>query len=145
MELNTGILTVVVLGAIELWAAVPAGFALGLNPAVTAIAAAAGAMLGGLTVLVLGKRARDWLAPQQKTAVSGRRGRIYRIWQGYGIVGLGLLAPLLTGVPLAVALGIALGAPAGRLFFWVAIGIMLWSTALTLAAALGLEGIRMLL
>ena len=71
-------------------------------------------------------------------------GLIYRIWHRYGVIGLGLLAPLLTGAPLGVALGLTLGAPSRRLLFWTSVGIVLWSAGLTLAAALGLAGIQAL-
>jgi hypothetical protein len=74
----------------------------------------------------------------------GKQGLIDRVWQRYGVIGLGLLAPLLTGAPLGIALGLTLGASSGRLLFWTSVGIVLWSTALTLAAALGLAGIRTL-
>ena len=37
-----------------------------------------------------------------------------RLWERYGIYGVGLIAPLIVGVPAAAALGIALGAPRRR-------------------------------
>jgi hypothetical protein len=55
-----------------------------------------------------------------------------------------LLAPLLTGAPLGTALGMALGAPTGRLLLWMSLGIAAWSALLTVAGALGLAGIEAL-
>jgi len=48
---------------------------------------------------------------------------------------------LLTGAPLGAALGILLGASAGRLLFLMGSGIVLWTVLLTLAGLLGLAGI----
>ncbi len=60
------------------------------------------------------------------------------------MIGLGLLAPLLIGAPIGAALGLALGVPASRVLFWISLGIVVWSTVLTLAGALGLAGIETL-
>lgn len=146
METMMKLLTVLGLAVVELWAAIPAGFALRLHPLATGITAALGAMSGALVVLLLGERVRIWLLRRRggKKDAPEQHGRIYRIWQRYGVTGLGLLAPLLTGAPLGVALGLTLGAQAGRLFFWVSLGIALWSALLTLAGALGLAGIEAL-
>ncbi len=137
------LLTVFGLGALELWVAIPAGFALQLHPLVTGITAAAGAITGVMIVLVPGDRIRKWLIERN----SGRnepRGRIYLLWDNYGTAGLGLFAPLLVGAPLGTALGLSLGTPAKRLLLWMSLGIVLCSAALTLAGSLGLSGIEAL-
>ena len=54
MELLVQLLTVFGLGAVELWVAIPAGFAMNLPPSVTAITAASGAILGLLGPLLIG-------------------------------------------------------------------------------------------
>jgi membrane protein DedA with SNARE-associated domain len=144
MELVAKLLTVLSLGALELWAAIPAGLALELHPLTVGVTAAAGAFLAALTVVVLGERVRAWLMQHHGPKKKGDNGIIHRIWQRYGVIGLGLMAPLLTGVLLGTALGMTLGAPAGRLLMWTSVGIVLWSLLLTLAAALGLAGIETL-
>jgi len=145
MELVVKLLTILGLGALALWAAIPAGLALQLHPIAVGIAAALGAFLSALAVVSHGERVRAWLAQRhEQKEKKGQYGLIYRIWHRYGVIGFGLLAPLLTGAPLGVALGLTLGAPPGRLLFWTSVGIVLWSTALTLAAAAGLAGIQTL-
>ncbi len=140
------LLMVLGLGAIELWGAVPIGLALRLHPLVVGVTAATGAMLGAAVVVALGEHARSWLARHRggRQEAPGRPRLIHQVWRRYGVIGLGLLAPLLTGASLGVALGLALGAPAGRLLFWTSLGIIFWSTALTLAGVLGLVGVEML-
>ena len=145
MELAIKLLTVLGLGAIELWAAIPAGLALQLHPVAVGITAAVGAILGVFVVVLLGERVRTWLVQRHGGQTEkGRNGLIYRVWRRYGVVGLGLLAPVLIGAPLGAALGVTLGVPPGRLLFWMSLGIVLWSIALTLAGALGLAGIEKL-
>ncbi len=142
MDLIMKLLTVFGIGIIELWAAIPAGFALELHPVTIGFIAAIGAMVGAGTVLVLGERVRTRLIRHRNP--NAQQGRIYQIWQRYGVIGLGLLAPLLTGAPLGVALGLTLGAPTGRLLFWICIGIVIWSIILTFLGVLGLAGINSL-
>jgi len=140
------LLVVAGIGALEIWAAVPAGLALGLHPVPVALATCAGAVAGAAAVVALGERARSWvLRRRSRAAVEGDRpGLVRRIWLRYGIVGLGLLAPLLTGAPLGAALGLALGAKPGPLLLWVGVGAVLWTAGLTLVGALGAAGLEAL-
>src|SRR3972149_7629540 len=61
MDILPKVVTVFGLGAVELWAAIPAGLALGLHPIATGVASALGAITSGLVVAPLGDRARAWL------------------------------------------------------------------------------------
>jgi hypothetical protein len=144
MEFLLKTLTVFGLAAAELWAAIPAGLALDLHPVLIGVVSAAGAILGVLIILMVGEGVRSWLL-RRRGGEKRRHGRIYRIWVRYGVAGLGLLAPLLTGAPLGTALAIAFGAPAGRLLLWMSLGIVAWSALLTTAGALGLAGIQALM
>ena len=111
----------------------------------TGITAVIGAGLGALATALVGERVRSWLVRRHSGKGETRpHGLVFRIWERYGVIGLGLLAPPLTGAPLGVALGLTLGAPVGRLLLWMSLGIVLWSIPLTLVGALGIEGIKAL-
>lgn len=144
MELLS-LLAVLGLGAVELWAAVPAGLALRLHPLVIGCTAALGAVLGILAMGLMGERVRLWLL-RRRGAENGNRGyrRARELWVRYGVVGLGLTAPLLVGAPLGTALGLTLGAPVGRLLFWMSLGAVLCTLLLTIAGTLGLIGLQSL-
>ena len=123
---------------IELWLGVPLGFFLNLNPVLIAIISAAGSILSAYLVIILGegirKRFIKWRYGEQLI----KKGRIYDIWNKYGIIGLGLLSPLLFGAPIGAALGIGLKAPRYRLLSWMSIGIVIWSIILTTSGFFGL-------
>ncbi len=70
---------------------------------------------------------------------SKHRERLERVWAGYGLPGVALLSPLLVGAPLGTLLALLLGAPRRRLLRWMVASVVLWGTALTGAAALGLS------
>ena len=54
MEIAAKFITIMGLGFIELWAAIPAGTALKLNPLLNGLAAGLGAILGTVLVILLG-------------------------------------------------------------------------------------------
>lgn len=144
MELIFKLLPVFLLAAVELWAAIPAGLALGLHPLLIGITVAGGAILCTFVVVFVGERVRNWLV-HHHAGKEGKKqpGLIQRIWHRYGTIGLGLLAPLLIGAPLGAALGLALGAPTGRLTIWISLGIILWTTILTVIGTLGWAVLRL--
>ena len=136
-------LSVFALATLELWAAVPLGLAMKLDPFLTGIATASGAITGVVMVIVLGGRVRVRMLAKKKAEEKegpGKKQRlIIRIWDQYGVVGLGLLGPLLVGAPLGAALGVMFGAPSPRLLFWMTVGILLWTAGLTVAGVAGIE------
>jgi hypothetical protein len=135
------LLAVFGLGAVELWAAIPTGMALRLHPITVGTTASLGAVVGILAVWLLGERLRTWVLRWSGGATGGRyHARIARFWTRYGVVGLGLLSPLLVGAPLGTAVGMTLGAPTGRLLFWMSFGAVLCAVSLTLAGTLGMIG-----
>jgi membrane protein DedA with SNARE-associated domain len=143
MELLLKFLTVTGLGVLELWVAIPVGSTLKLHPLLNGIASALGAIIGAASVIFFGDRLRTWLL-RKKEKREKNKGRIYKIWEKYGVIGLGLLSPLLTGAPLGAAIGITLGAPPRRLIFWMSTGIVLWTILLVTVSTLGFAGFQML-
>jgi len=136
------LLGVFALSVVELWAAVPAGVALGLPPILVWLATVAGAMLCIVIVVLAGERLRAWLVARFGHGRAHEGGRLRSIWERYGVIGWGLLGPLVLGAPLAAALGVVLGAPKGRLLIWLGTGVVLWTTILTVAAAVGVDAVR---
>jgi membrane protein DedA with SNARE-associated domain len=136
------LLSVFLLAAAELWVAIPTGLALKINPLAVSLICAAGAISGSLVVCLIGAPARAWLASKFGRPSPKRKNRwLEKIWNDHGVLGLGLIAPLLTGAPLGTAVGIALGANVRRLLLWISIGTLLWSVLFTYAGALGFSAV----
>lgn len=138
MDILYGTILVFIAGFLELWAGIPLGFALNLNPIIIGAAAALGAILAAFIVSYLGEGIRERVIKWRYKDKDLKKGTFYKIWNKYGIIGLGFLSPLLFGAPLGAALGIALGAERRGLFIWMSIGIVLWSILLTGAGYFGL-------
>ncbi len=138
MEVTTSMILVFMASIIELWAGIPLGLILELNPLLIGISVAAGSISSVLLVAILGEGVRKWFLKWRYKEKSPKEGKVYDLWKKYGTAGLGLLSPLIFGAPLGTALGIGLGAPRNRLLLWMIIGIVIWSSFLTAAGFFGL-------
>jgi len=138
-ESATPVLTVFGLAVVEIWFAVPAGLALGLQPPLVWLATVAGSLLGVTVVALAGDALRAWLVRRRGGSILAGKGRLYRVWVRYGVVGWGLVSPAVFAPPMGTAIGLVLGAPRRRLLVWMAAGAILWSTILVGAGVLGLD------
>ena len=143
MSIIIKLLTVIGLGIVELWAAIPAGIAFGFPPVLTGIASAVGALIAAALVILLGDKIRKRLLKKMNKGEKSK-GRIYKIWDKYGVIGLGLISPLITGSLLGAAIGISLGAVPKKLMIWMSIGIVAWAAILTTIGTLGVAGFHLL-
>lgn len=139
MDLFTNIALVFISGVVELWLAVPTGIALKLNPILIVAVSASSSILAVLIVAFLGDSIRSrfiaWRYGEDKKFETSR---IHDVWNKYGVVGLGLLSPLIFGAPLGTAVGITFGARKDNLILWMSLGIIIWSVGLTAAGIMGL-------
>ena len=124
------------------WAAIPAGLALGLPPVLVIITTSLSYACGAAVVTLLGERVREWVMRRLgRKADVNPDSLIRRIWDKYGLVGLGLLAPVTVGAQIGAALGLAMNGQPRRLFLALALGGLAWSIALTIAISLGILGV----
>jgi hypothetical protein len=144
MDYIVNLITIYVTGFLELWLAVPLGFILKLPPSITAIISALGSVSSAVLVALAGDKLRNrYLRWRYGDYEKIKESRIYRVWNRYGVVGLGLLSPLFFGAPLGIALGIVMGADRNKLLSWMTIGIIIWSVGLTIAIFLGILTINL--
>jgi hypothetical protein len=130
------------LALVEIWFAVPTGLALGLAPWLVWTITLAGSLTGVVIVALGGDRLRTWVTSRRRGWMAARTGRIYGIWIRFGVPGWGLTSPLLVAPAMGTAIGLLLGAPRGRLLIWMAAGVVIWTTILVIAGALGVQLIR---
>ncbi len=137
MGLLLKLLSTAAAGALDVWVGIFTGVALGLHPISSGVVSIASAVVAVMLVVVLGERLQGRIYRSRR--LLRRRERIERVWKRYGIPGVALQAPLLTGPLLATVLALGLGAPPRPLMVWMIASIVLWGAALTGAAALGLS------
>jgi membrane protein YqaA with SNARE-associated domain len=119
------ILTVLALATFEIYAAIPAGFAFNLAPWVILLASITGGLIGVFVAAFLGDKIRAFIARYKKPkAVAPKEGMVHRIWNKYGIIGLGFLGTLTVGAPVSIAVGLGFNASLKKLLVWCCIGVI---------------------
>jgi hypothetical protein len=135
------ILTVAGLATFEIYAAIPAGFAFGLSPWIIFFASVTGGLAGVFAVAFAGDKINALFRKNkepQKTAVN-KHPFIHRIWNQYGIIGLGFLGTMLVGAPISIAVGVGLNAHLKKLVTWCCIGVLTRCILFTLIGYYGLK------
>lgn len=132
------ILTVFGLGIGYFLAAIPAGIALKLSPAVAAASAWAGYTAIGAAMLLIGTPARQWIQRKFRLSAEPDTSKLFlRVCLRWGLPGLGLLAPVTCGPYFAALIALALGEKPLRVILWVAGGAIPWSILFAILAAAG--------
>lgn len=119
------ILTVAGLATFEIYAAIPAGFALGLSSWTIFFATVTGGLAGVFVSAFLGEKIRQFFsrnkpAKEQKA----KHPVLFKMWNKYGIIGLGFIGTLLVGAPVSIAAGVTLNANIRKLITWCCIGVL---------------------
>lgn len=134
------ILTVAGLASFEIYAAIPAGFALHLSPWIIFLASVAGGLAGAFVSAFLGDKISSFFN-RKKTAKKeeAKHPFIYRIWLKYGIIGLGFFGSFLVGAPISIAVGLGLQANLKILLTWCCVGVITRCLVFTLVGYYGLK------
>jgi membrane protein YqaA with SNARE-associated domain len=120
------ILTVVGLATFEIYAAIPAGFVFGLSPWIIFFASVTGGLIGVFVAAFLGNNIRALFHKEKPTkdVVEKKYPMILRLWNKYGIIGLGFLGTMSVGAPISLAVGIGLNANIKKLVSWCCIAVV---------------------
>ncbi len=118
-------LTVAGLATFEIYAAIPAGLAFGLSPWVIFLASLTGGIVGVYVTIFLGDKIKAFFAKYKKPKEEKpKTGLIYRIWNKYGVIGLGFLGTITVGAPISIAVGYSFNVSVVKLITWCCIGVV---------------------
>lgn len=120
------ILTVAGLATFEIYVAIPTGFAFGLSSWVIFFAAVTGGLVGVFVATFLGDKIKHLLyktkTPKQDKAQ--KYPFVVKIWEKYGIIGLGFLGTMVVGAPITIAIGTGLNANLKKMFIWCCLAVI---------------------
>jgi membrane protein YqaA with SNARE-associated domain len=135
------ILTVAGLATFEIYAAIPAGFAFGLSPWTIFFASVTGGILGVFVATFFGDKIRKLLYKnkQPKKDKAQKYPFVVKIWEKYGIIGLGFLGTMVVGAPISIAIGTGLNADLKKLLVWCCIGVITRCILFTIIGYYGLK------
>lgn len=117
--------TVAALASFEIYAAIPAGFAFGLSPWIIFMASIGGGLAGVFVAAFLGDKISGFISKyKKKKAEKPKTGLVYRIWNKYGIIGLGFVGTITVGAPASIAVGVGMNASLKKLITWCCLGVI---------------------
>lgn len=135
------ILTVACLASFEIYAAIPAGFAFGLSPWVIFFASVTGGLIGVFIAAFLGNKIRTLFHKNKlsRELAEKKHPVIIKLWNKYGMFGLGFLGTISVGAPISLAVGVGLNANINKLVTWCCVGVVTRCIVFTLIGWYGLK------
>ena len=136
------ILTVIGLATFEIYAAIPAGFAFKISPIEIFLYSVLGGLIGVFVAAYLGDIIKKWLhkfrtVKDQK--IAKEPGFALKIWEKYGVIGLGLLGTMTVGAPISIGIGVGFNVPTNKMVFWCSLGVLLRCALFTAIGYFGLQ------
>ena len=136
------ILIVAGLATFEIYAAIPAGFAFGLSAWIIFFASFAGGITGVFVAAFLGEKIEKLVSryrnPKPKLQES-KPTLAHKLWDKYGIVGLGLLGTFTVGAPVSIAVGVGFNVNMHKLAVWCCLGVLARCVIFTLVGHWGMK------
>lgn len=145
MSLSVALLVVFAAAAtpwLEVFLVVPAAIIAGLPVGPTIAIAALGNIATLIPAVLLSDRLRERLRRRRgddHTPPSRRQQRSRQLFDRYGLPGLALLGPLVTGIHLAALVAVGAGAPRRPTILWLSGGVAIWSLAIGIATLIGID------
>jgi membrane protein YqaA with SNARE-associated domain len=127
-------------GLTGIWKGVPIGMMLNNSPFIVGFMTLSGSCTATMILYLLGdwvkkyiERRPGWVKMKKKQM------KVERLMKKYGTVGLGMIGTITLGPSVTIITGLLLTGAKHKLLMWTIIGILLWTTVITTAAAAGLE------
>ena len=134
------ILIVAGLATFEIYAAIPTGFAFGLSSWTIFFASITGGLTGAFVAAFLSDKIRAFFYKNKPVKEKqNKHPMVHRIWNKYGVIGLGFLGTLSVGAPISIAVGAGLNANFKKLLIWCCIGVISRCVLFTLVGYYGLQ------
>ncbi|MFY7964238.1 MAG: small multi-drug export protein [Chitinophagaceae bacterium] len=136
------ILTVAGLATFEIYAAIPAGFAFGLNPWVIFFSSLVGGVAGAFIAAFLGEKIEKLISKYRKPKLEIKENKpnfAHKLWEKYGIVGLGLIGTFTVGAPVSIAVGVGFNVSMHKMLLWCCIGVLLRCAVFTTIGHFGMK------
>ncbi len=127
---------------LEVFFVVPAAILAGLPAIPTIVIATLGNVATLIPAVLLSDRIRERFRRRRgddDTPPSRRQQRSRQLFDRYGLPGLALLGPLVTGIHLAALVAVGAGAARRPTILWLSGGVAIWSLVIGIATLLGID------
>lgn len=127
---------------VEILVVIPIAIGVGLHPLLVGAVAFVGNVASLYALVFLYERLAAWWGRRRSDSTDTESRRSLwarRIWDRYGLAGLGLAAPALTGVHLAAVIAMAAGSRPRAVGWWMTVGIAVWTALLVGGTVFGIS------
>ncbi|WP_087973236.1 small multi-drug export protein [Oceanobacillus rekensis] len=127
---------------LEIALVIPLGIIRGLSPFWVMGLSFIGNLLTVIPIIIGFEKFKIWFAKRnqkKEKETSKRTNRGKKIWDKYGLPGLAMLGPILTGTHIAAIIGMSLGSEKKWVTLWMIISIGVWTLIFGIATILGLD------
>ncbi len=125
---------------LEIVVVIPVAIGAGLAPLPVMVVSFVGNALPVFGIVAL----FDWWERRRGPVRQRWQGRAMRVWTRWGVPGLALAGPAVTGIHLATVMALALRADRRATALWMTLSLVLWTVGTGLVTVLGIEGFRQL-
>lgn len=113
---------------VEALVVVPVAIGLGLDPVATGVAAFTGNVASLYAFVCLHERVAGWLRSRRVSQTTGSRSaRARRLWKRYGVAGLSLSGPAVTGAHVAAFVALVAGSSGRTVAGWLTVSVGVWT------------------
>ena len=122
------ILLVGLIATFEIYVAIGTGMAFNLSSNVLFLTTVTGGIIGVFVAAFLGDKIRKFILKYKKPkpAKPGNKDKIMmKLWEKYGVVGVGFLGTFIVGAPISIGIGFGLGIQPMKLVNWCLLAVVL--------------------
>jgi membrane protein YqaA with SNARE-associated domain len=125
------IFVVALLASFEIYAAIGSGIAFGLSASTICLASLVGGIFGVFIFIFLGDKITAFIAkykkPKPEKEPGAKAKMMKRLWEKYGIFGVGFLGTLLVGAPISIGIGVGFGVEVKKLLYYCLVAVVIRS------------------
>jgi membrane protein DedA with SNARE-associated domain len=134
------LIIIFLIGMAGIYKAVPAGVLLKIPPILIYLMTVLGAVTTVLLIYIFGNRIRARiLQKDNRKRLNKKKSRAKVMFDKYGVIGLALFGIISMGPNITTLMGLIIINDQRKLLFWIIIGIFIWTTVLTVAAAVSID------
>ncbi len=122
------ILLVGLMATFEIYVAIGTGMAFNLSSTVLFLTTVTGGIIGVFVAAFLGDKIRSFILKYKKpkpAKPSNKDKLMMRLWEKFGVVGVGFLGTFIVGAPISIGIGYGFGIQPKRLVNWCLLAVIL--------------------
>jgi membrane protein DedA with SNARE-associated domain len=134
------LIIIFLIGMVGINKAVPAGVLLKISPVLIYLMTVLGAGIAVILIYIFGNRIKERiLKKENRKRLNKKKSRLKLLFDKYGSIGFALFGIMSMGPTITALMGLIIVNDQRKLLLWIIIGIVIWTTFLTVVAAVSIN------